>query len=89
MAYVGNESENVDCPIRCAQSIACRSASGFLDTEHSISYIQGIKGNGSTIPITVIQNDDIGSRQVDIKSTSARRQQEDELLATRVRCNRQ
>ncbi len=39
---------------------------------------------GLGVPVTVVQNNHIGTRQVDTESTSAGRQQEDELLAVRL-----
>ena len=35
------------------------------------------------IPITVVQNDDIGRSKIDAQTTSTGRQQEDEFLTTR------
>jgi hypothetical protein len=40
-----------------------------------------MRGNG--VPIRVVENDDISSRQIDTKTTSPRREQENKLLAPR------
>ena len=36
------------------------------------------------VPVAIVQNDDIGGRQVDTETTCTSRQEEDELLAARL-----